>query len=379
MNHLTPSALSRRNLLFGAGAGIAALGLGACANPDQVGKSSSAGGSGSSDGLVVYDGGGAWGAAQRKAYFEPFQKETGIKLTTSIAPPSAQLKAAIEAGKPGMDVIDLNGSRVATWAKTGLIQKIDYGQWDDTSLKAKFHPYPALEYAVPSLIFAVQLAYSKKALGGGDMTRWADLWDASFPGKRSLYPGNGPGGCTLEIALLADGVKPKDLYPLDVDRALAKIGKLRSRVLKFWESGAESVQLLTDGEISALAAWNGRIQDAVGKGADVQSTFNQAILQVDYWAIPKGSKNVEGALRFIEFCSRPDRQAEFAKLITYAPTTQEAYRHISDERQKLLATSQHNLDKTIPQDNDFWGSSAGKGKTQEEMAIDRWQKWLTKA
>ncbi|GAA2445746.1 ABC transporter substrate-binding protein [Actinomadura vinacea] len=365
--------VSRRGFLAGAGALAGAVTLGACGNPDKL-KGSGPGSGGNQ--LVVYDGGGAWGQAQRKVLFQPFEKETGIKVVPAPAPPAAQLRTAISAGKPGMDVVDLNGARIGSWARDGLLQEIDYTKWNDPSLKGKFDPYPAQQHAVPAIIFAVQLAYDRQALGR-DMTGWADMWNGSLPGKRSFRTGDGPGGGTLEIALLADGVAPKDLYPIDMERALRKLSQVRSNVLKFWDNGAESIQMLVDKQITGVAAWNGRIESALAGGAkNIQSTFAQAIVQIDYWAIPKGAANVEGALRFIEFASKPERQAEFAQEITYAPTVKSAYDHIPAERQKLLATAP-GLSGTVLQNMEYWSSQDKSGKTMEEIAIDRWQKWLS--
>lgn len=375
--HLTRQ-ISRRGVLAGAGAGLLGLGLAACGgNPDAL-KSDAKGGAGSGNPkeLIVFDGGGAWGAAQRKAFFEPFQKETGIKVIPAPAPPAAQLRTAIASGKPGMDVVDLNGARIGSWTRDGLLQKIDYSLWNDSSLKNAFDPYPAMDTAVPAIVFAVQLAYNK-TLTGRDLTSWADMWDAAVRGKRSFRTGDGPGGCTLEIALLADGVKPADLYPLDLDRALRKLTEIRPQVLKFWDNGAESIQMLVDKQISAVAAWNGRIQSAIADGAkNISSTWEQAVVQIDYWAIPKGSTNVEGATKFIEFASQPKRQAEFAQLITYAPTIPAAFDDIPADRKKLLVTAPGIVEKTVLQNTDYWSSVGAGDKTNEEIAIDRWQKWL---
>ena len=46
--------------------------------------------------VAVYDGGGSWGEAKRIAYFEPFEKETGIKI---IAEP------ALVRREPGQEIL----------------------------------------------------------------------------------------------------------------------------------------------------------------------------------------------------------------------------------------------------------------------------------
>ena len=77
---------------------------------------------------------------------------------------------------------------------------------------------------------------------------------AKFPGRRGLYPQSErrDGGGT------ADGVAPKDLYPLDIDRAFAKLDKLRSDVAVWWTSGAQNTQLLQSGEVDMADTWSAR-------------------------------------------------------------------------------------------------------------------------
>jgi putative spermidine/putrescine transport system substrate-binding protein len=377
--HPNQQPIISRRTFSAAAFGVTLLGVAsACGNPDAAGKDVTKGsGGGSGDTLVVYDGGGSWGEAQRKAFFEPFQRDTGIKVIPTPAGGQPKLRSAIMNGNPGMDVIDVGGGNVVQWEDQGLMQKIDFASWKNPGLREKFEPFKATDYRVPSIIFAVQMAYDKAAMRR-EPRSWADFWDVSgFPGPRSLKVGDAPGGSIYEIALLADGVKPEDLYPLDIDRAFRKLTELRPHILKFWGSGAESVQLLIDKQVTGVAAWNGRIQDAVDKGAsNVQSSWDQAVLQVDYWAIPKGAKNVAGAQKFIEYVIQPERQAEFAKLITYAPTLPEAYDHIPEERRQLLATAPAFKSQVVNFSPEFWGSKNASGKIKSEEIGERWQKWL---
>ena len=71
-------------------------------------------------------------------------------------------------------------------------------------------------------------ATTRGALASRARSRWADLFDtAKIPGKRTFYKWSAPG--VLEIALLADGVAPDKLYPLDLDRAFKKLDTIKKR------------------------------------------------------------------------------------------------------------------------------------------------------
>jgi putative spermidine/putrescine transport system substrate-binding protein len=58
-------------------------------------------------------------------------------------------------------------------------------------------------------VWSTVLAYNADKLASAP-TSWADFWDTKkFPGKRGLRKG---AKYTLEFALMADGVAPKDVY-----------------------------------------------------------------------------------------------------------------------------------------------------------------------
>ena len=134
--------------------------------------------------------------------------------------------------------------------------------------------------------FSTLMAWNKDAIKGAQPTGWKDFWDTkNFPGPRSLY--NDVFG-TLEFALMADGVPPDKLYPLDLDRAFRKLEEIRPAVKVWWKSGAQSVQLVTSGEVNFIPMWNARAMVAANTG-NVGYTYNQGILDFENLVIPKGA------------------------------------------------------------------------------------------
>ena len=54
----------------------------------------------------------------------------------------------------------------------------------------------------------------------------------------------------MEFALMAAGVPPDKVYPIDIDKALASYDKIKKDVVKWWDTGAVPIQLLTDREVA---------------------------------------------------------------------------------------------------------------------------------
>lgn len=330
--------------------------------------------------VVVYNGGGAWGEAKRIALFEPFERETGIKVIAQPRTDTGAVRASILAGSPRYDVTILPGGKVGAFEREKLLLPLDFGFFDKKDLSA-FTTVPPTKLMIPHILYSVIMAYDSAKFGADPPKTWADLWNVQrFKGGRTLMGGTwGPDGATFEIALMADGVDPAKLYPIDWDRAFKSLERLKPSIIKWWNNGAEAPQLLIDKEVALASAWNGRILAAVEQGAKIGYTYNQGILQYDSWVVLKGTKNFENASKFLAFVSRADVQANFVKHILYAPPNSRAMPLIAPERAKLLPTSESNRQAQFVQNYAYWNGVGADGKANSALAVTQWERWLAGA
>jgi putative spermidine/putrescine transport system substrate-binding protein len=191
------------------------------------------------------------------------------------------------------------------------------------------------ECGVPDVFYAYQIAYNTDAYSDSNHpTTWKEFFDVKkFPGKRGAYQ-NASGGL-LEAALLADGVKKEDLYPLDLDRAFQKLDTIRDQLV-FFRSGDEQLQLLSSGETPLTIGWNGRIQAGQAEGLPVAGEWNQHFQRYTQLVIPKGSKNVELAHAFLAHALSPKPQAEMTNHIAYAPVSIKAAGNVNEKMKPYL-------------------------------------------
>ena len=124
---------------------------------------------------------------------------------------------------------------------------------------------------------------------------------------------------------MADGVAPDKLYPLDVDRAFKKLEEIKPYITVWWTSGAQSAQLLNDGEVDMEMAWNGRVSALAGEGAKVGFTYNQGVLQNTSLCILKDAPNLPTAVRFLNEAVDPVNQANLPLHIDYGPANPKAF------------------------------------------------------
>ena len=306
--------------------------------------------------LVVVNWGGDAIKAFGKAWTEGFSKATGIptKIDGS-GPTEGAIRTQLSSGRVSWDVVDAESSVLQILGKEGLVQPIDY----NVVSKDKVLPGFAYEYGIADYMLSYVIAYDSERFGDKVPKTWADFWDVkTFPGKRTLYKWmNG----MLEAALLADGVTPDKLYPLDVPRALKKIEELKPHVLSFWGSGAETQQLLIEGEVSMGAIWNTRAQvitdDSEGR---IQWTFDNALLGCSNWGVLKGNPaGTEAAMKFIAYAQDPQTQVELFKMFGNGPANPAAAALIPDDRKHLNCTDPANLPKQVMLSHEWYTDHYG--------------------
>ncbi|WFU71225.1 ABC transporter substrate-binding protein [Bradyrhizobium sp. CB2312] len=324
------------------------------------------------DQFTVVSWGGAFQVAQRKAFFEPFTKETGIKITEDeYNGEIAKVRAMVESKSVSWDVINEYSLWTIELCNQGLVEKID---WNKLGLdRSKFLGADMYECGVPAEVLATGIAYDKDKLPDGPTTV-ADLFDLQkFPGKRGLYKGFEG---NLELALMAEGVAIKDLYkvlrtPEGVDRAIKKLDTIKKDTI-WWTSGAQPPQLLADGQVVMTTAYNGRIDDAnKNSGKHFEMMWDGAGLTVNVWAIPKGTPRREEAYKFIAFAAAPRAQADLTRYITYSSLNQDAMALVDPAIMPHLATAPDHLPNLVMVDPAF---RAEKGAELRQ----RFNNWLAK-
>ncbi|RWM71783.1 MAG: ABC transporter substrate-binding protein [Mesorhizobium sp.] len=304
--------------------------------------------------LTIATYGGAWAKALSEAALKPIAKTLGITIKEVTISSANEVKLQVNAGAVAIDIVDMGAFDCELGAKQALWEKLDYGRVDATSLD----PSLVNEYWVggPSY-YSTVLAWSKKKYGDNPPKNWADFWDVKkFPGTRAFR--NNPVG-TLEFALIADGVAPDRLYPLDVDRAFAKLREIKPYITVWWGSGAQSAQLLHDGEVDMLSIWNGRVSTVIANGAEVAFTYNQAQLNADCMVIPRGSKNKELAEKVINLILTPELQANLPALIDYGPVNPNAFElgKITSKQAAASNSSPENAKYQTLLRFDWWGEN----------------------
>jgi putative spermidine/putrescine transport system substrate-binding protein len=326
---------------------------------------------GAADQITFVSQGGAYQKAQTIAILDPAAKKLGITVNQDSIPDAwPVIKSQVASGKPIWDVVDVPTGYCLRGGDQGLIEKLDFATIPNAAAMPEAYRNA---YSVAYEFYSSVLAYSqKKYPEGATPNSWADFWDVKkFPGRRALR--NHP-IATLEAALMADGVAPDKLYPLDVDRAFRKLEEIKPNITVWWTSGAQSAQLLNDGEVDMVMAWNGRVSALTKEGAKVAFTFNQGILQSTSLCILKGAPNLATAIRFLNEAVDPVNQANLPLHIDYGPANPKAFDTgvVKPERAAQLPSAPQNASKQALMSYAWWSSPEG------EAAEKRWVAFVQK-
>ncbi|WP_373870849.1 ABC transporter substrate-binding protein [Metapseudomonas otitidis] len=303
--------------------------------------------------LTVISFGGATKAAQDAAYFRPFEASSAARVVAGeYNGELSKVKAMVDIGQVTWDVVEVESPELLRGCEEGLFERLDPAVIGDPG---QYIPNTVSECGVASYVWSMVLAYDASRLSSAP-TSWADFWDLQrFPGKRGLRKG---AKYTLEAALLADGVKPADLYrvletPEGVARAFRKLDQIKPSI-QWWEAGAQPPQWLVAGDVVMSAAYNGRIAAAQQEGSKLSIVWAGNLYDPDHWAIVRGSPNKAAAERFITFASQAPNQQAFSTRIPYGPVNKAALDALPEATRAQLPTAPANLADAQLVSAEFW-------------------------
>jgi putative spermidine/putrescine transport system substrate-binding protein len=316
--------------------------------------------------VVVASWGGTFQAAQRQAYFEPFQELSGITVVEAEGPSIAQVQAMVDTGNIEWDVVEVGRGDVINLERKGdYWEPIDYSLFDVDHIPEERR----YKFSVDMLPYAQIIGYRTDEFPEGPAD-WAGFWDTeTFPGPRTMISGSGGLNPFLEAALMADGVAKEDLYPIDIERAYASLDNIRDDVVRWWDAGAIPAQMLTDKEAVLAVIWNGRMQALLDEGVPVAPVWNQGGLFTDVWAIPKGAPNASNAQKFSAFITMAIPQARLSKLIPYGSVNTDSAQYMSEEELNSFISGPAISEQLFTVDSLWWADNL-------DAVLEIWNEWI---
>jgi putative spermidine/putrescine transport system substrate-binding protein len=341
--------------------------------------------------ITVVSWGGAYTKSQIEAYHKPFMAANpdisinSVDYDGNIAP----VKAKVESGNVDWDVVDFEVADAIRACDEGLLETIDTSQLtpapDGTPAGRDFIPSAVDPCYVATIVFSHVMAYNTTKFQGEQPVTAVDFFDlAKFPGKRGLRKTNPK--VNLELALLADGVPPTEIYnvlatPEGVDKAFAKLDTIKSEIV-WWDAGSQAVDLLGSGTVAMTTAYNGRIFDAITKDKQpFKFMWTNQMLDTEVFGIVKGTANKDEALEFLKFATSTGPLADQARWIAYAPARASSIKIMEQPDFKhavfgipmleWMPTAPQNYRDAVTLNHRWWADH------QDELQ-ERWSAWIAR-
>ncbi|KAA9108034.1 extracellular solute-binding protein [Microbacterium rhizomatis] len=337
----------------------AALAVGCAGSTGTSPSASDASAAPLSGNLIWADYGGPTNESRQIAYFDGFQDKTGVEVVSTSIEDS--IYNGMLAGEPGdYDLFQIAAADVLTYGDN-LVEVPESSRGD--LLDPKLSPY-----FVGGFYIGIAQGWLTQTFPNGGPQNWADFFDTTkFPGKRAWPGAPGSYDQSFEIALLADGVAPEDLYPIDFERAKKKLDTLRGDMI-FYQSYPEVQQLLTSGSAALAVTVTGQYTALERAGQDVTVQWNQAFVNPNGFVIPKNAANPDAALALAAWMRDPKNQAVFTERTLYGPVNKDVFDYLdADVAAKVANSPDHD---NVLYNDDQWRAD------NTTALLDNYTAWL---
>lgn len=257
-----------------------------------------------------------------------FEQEFGAKVIEDTYGGNDDMRAKLQAGGAGYDLVVPSDYMVTLLKKDGLLLPIDLSRIPNLiHLAARFRDPtydPGHRYSVPYQWGITGIAYNKSQVIPPP-THWANLFDLAWiePYTNRISMLNDMRE-VIGAALVSRGYPPETADPQHLAQAQASLRQQKPLLAKYDSESFEDS--LASGETVLAQGWSGEIAMAQSQNPDIafiipgEGTF----VFVDNWAIPKGARQKELAEEFINFVLRPEISAKIVNHARYASVNEAA-------------------------------------------------------
>jgi len=264
----------------------------------------------------------AWGGYLPESSLKQFEQQQGVTINYSTFENNESMYTKLKLLKgTGYDVVFASAYFIEKMGREGLLAELDHSQipnMKDTlpALLGQAHD-PQNKYSLPYIFGVTGMSYNEALVPEG-ITRWSDLWDEKYQQQVMLIDDIRD---VFGMALKLNGYSINSKNENEIAQAYQSLVALKDNVL-LYNSDAPHVPYVS-GEAALGMQWNGNAYQGQVDMAELKFVFpvEGAVLWMDNFTIPSGSKNKVLAHKFINFMYQADNQAEIVNSLGYASAT----------------------------------------------------------
>jgi spermidine/putrescine transport system substrate-binding protein len=282
---------------------------------------------------------------------EKFEKETGIEVVIDNFASNEEMFAKVMAGgNEGYDIIFPSSDYTSIMIKLDMLEKIDHAKvpnlkYVDPLIKKKATYDSDFRYSVPYFMGSSGIAVNKAYAPENYPRNWSIFADKNMEGRMSMLDDMRE---VMGGALKHLGYSGNTTDEVELQQAVDLIvNEWKPNIVKFdSESFAKS---FARGEFWVSQCYPENVYSEIPKDKwddiDFFIPSEGGMMYIDNMVIPKGSKNIESALAFINFIHQPENYAEFLDEFEFPPTTNtEARKYMTNTEFAFTAKDMQNSD-----------------------------------
>lgn len=320
---------------------------------------------------------GSYVKSQILGFIRPFEEATGVDVeVVQYTGGIDEVRSQVRSYNVRWDVVDFELFDAIRACEEGLLESIDPSTLtpapDGTPATDDFIPGSLTDCGVGNVIGSTVVTFDR-ARFTDQPTRLEDFFDMRrFPGRRGMR--RSP-MVNLEWALIADGVDPGDVYRelatnTGRDRAFRMLDRIKPSIV-WWQTGEEAIRRIETGEVVMTSIYNGRVFDAVERGAPLKIIWDHQVWFLDVWGIVKHTENLDVARQFVRFATSAESMANQMRYIPYGPARRSAMEQIPPEMRQRLPTAEANFRTALEGDAAWWARNLEELTRRFEAWADR--------
>ncbi len=328
--------------------------------------------------------GGDYEAAQQKAYVDTW--DAGTVKFLKYGGDLDEIRTQVNSGSVNWDIVDVLPHDARVGCDEGLFEELDRDMFetapDGSSMDDDTMVEVPNDCVVPQVIWSYLFFYKEGTFKGEQPTTISDFFDVEkFPGKRGIH---GWPNALIEMALVADGVKIRDVYKVmstasGIDRAFSRLDSIKDHS-EIWYSGEMPIEMVRSGEVVMSIAFSGRVSAAIlSEEEKFVTVWDGQVLEEEWLVLLTGAPNRDEASEFLVHASSPEQQAALTRYINYGPMRASAidiikngepWFHNGKDVLEHLPNRPEAMSRTIVADPEWW---ADYGSSVDE----RYAAWIS--
>lgn len=280
--------------------------------------------------LYVYN----WGDYVDMETVYQFEEETGIDVVYDTYASNEDLYVKLKKSNDAYDVVVPSEYMVERLIREDLLMPLDYELIPN---REKLNPRimdmdydPKNRYSLPYYWGTLGIVVNPNRTHS-EIDSWGDLWDPSYKNEIIMYNSQRD-SIAVALKMLGHSMNSRSIRELEE----AKEALIAQKPLVYAYLADEGRDVMSQGDAALSVMYSGDAALMTTENEDLQYIIPKegTNLWYDSFAVPKNAKNPDGAMKFINFMSRPDIAAQNAEYnVGYATPIPEAIERLPEEMQ----------------------------------------------